>query len=124
MSRRVSVAYRDAAEEFARRVIAALGERIDAIVLYGSVARGEAKRYSDIDVLVIGPSREAEKEVDNIAGNIWERSDYNALITVVYLTREQFRERARSGSPFIANVLEDGVVLFDNGIFVELPERL
>lgn len=45
------------AEEFARRLKAKYGDRIDRIVLFGSVARGEDLEGSDVDVLVI--SRDA-----------------------------------------------------------------
>ena len=46
--------HRAVAEEFARRVVSILGDQVESVILYGSVARGEAVPESDIDILVIG----------------------------------------------------------------------
>ncbi|MCW7074784.1 MAG: nucleotidyltransferase domain-containing protein, partial [Candidatus Methanospirare jalkutatii] len=46
--------YREAVEEFVRRVLERYKEKIESIILFGSVARGEAKEDSDIDILVVG----------------------------------------------------------------------
>ena len=45
--------YRGAVEEFVRRVLGRYRDKIDSIILFGSVARGEAKEDSDIDVLIV-----------------------------------------------------------------------
>lgn len=45
--------YRKAVDEFVERVLDKYSDRIDSIILFGSVARGEAKEESDIDILVI-----------------------------------------------------------------------
>jgi len=45
--------YREAVEEFVRRVLERYKNKIDSIILFGSVARGEAKEDSDIDVLIV-----------------------------------------------------------------------
>jgi predicted nucleotidyltransferase len=41
------------AEEFASRLKAKYGERIQNVILFGSVARGDYGEESDIDVLVV-----------------------------------------------------------------------
>jgi|SRR3990170_4674627 len=46
---------RDAAEGFARHLKAKHGDRIDRIILFGSVARGVDRPGSDLDVLVVTP---------------------------------------------------------------------
>ena len=60
MREKLNVTYRSVAEEFARRVVSALGGEVHSIVLYGSVARGEAKRHSDIDLLVVSKEKEVK----------------------------------------------------------------
>ena len=45
--------YRKIAEEFARHVKSKYGDRIDRIILFGSVARGDYREDSDIDLLVV-----------------------------------------------------------------------
>src|SRR3972149_1640628 len=46
---------RDIAERFARHLKEKYGPRIDRILLFGSVARGEDREDSDIDLLVVTP---------------------------------------------------------------------
>lgn len=47
--------YREIAEGFARHVKAKYGDRIERIVLFGSVARGDYREDSDVDLVVITP---------------------------------------------------------------------
>ena len=110
--------YREAAEEFAHRVGAALGDQVDSIVLYGSVARGEARADSDIDVLVLVPEKgDIAERVDRILDEDRRERGFQSLISPVFVDRDQFRDRIENGYPFIGAVFEDGVVLYDNGSF-------
>lgn len=70
MRQTLQTIYRTAAEEFAPRVTSALGDQVDALVLFGSVARGEATPSSDIDMVIIGPSPAATRETIG-----WIRTD-------------------------------------------------
>lgn len=45
--------YRRIAEDFARHLKAKYGERIERIVLFGSVARGDYREDSDVDLIVV-----------------------------------------------------------------------
>ena len=49
----ISERRRKAVEEFVRRALDRYGDRIESIILFGSVARGEAGEESDIDILVV-----------------------------------------------------------------------
>ena len=110
--------YRQAAQEFARRVTTALGDRVDSIVLYGSVARGEARRDSDIDILVISPDppriRGALSEIRS--GFAYEHN-YAFFLSLLLYSREELCNLQRVRSPFLLNVTKDGMILYDNGIF-------
>ena len=61
--------YQEAVEEFVRRVKGKYEDKIDSIILFGSVARGEAKEDSDVDILVVVKERNIEdmKEIHGIA---------------------------------------------------------
>lgn len=45
--------HREVAEAFARDVRKLLGDNVVEVVLFGSVARGEPKEESDVDLLII-----------------------------------------------------------------------
>ena len=64
--------YREAVEEFVRRVLERYRDKIDSIILFGSVARGEAKEDSDIDILVVGDvSLEISRSIVSNIIRIW-----------------------------------------------------
>ena len=112
---------RAAAEDFARRVRTALGDRVDSVVLYGSVARGEAGPDSDVDVLVVGSADDGiGREVRNIQSDQARETGYKFFVETTSYGRSEFLKFRRLGSPLIMNILEDGVVLYDTGIFSKM----
>jgi predicted nucleotidyltransferase len=116
--------YQQAAVEFAQRVTTALGDQVDTMVLYGSVARGEARRDSDIDILVVSPDvRIIRNEVSEICEAFTYERNYSFFISVVHLGHEDLDWHIRVRSPFMHNVFEDGVILYDNGTFSRVREE-
>ncbi|CAL8968028.1 hypothetical protein TESS_TESS_01559 [Tessaracoccus sp. O5.2] len=89
-------------------VRAVVGSSVDAVVLFGSVARGEATAESDVDLAVLAPSgwegrTELEDAVRTRLGN-----DCDVLV----FTPEEFGRLAGSGEePVVAQIVADGVVL-------------
>ena len=107
-----------AAEDFAWRVRAALGDRVDAIVLYGSVARGDAGPDSDVDVLIVGSGDgSVGKAIRKVQAGQAHETGYRFFVETTAYDGAEFLEFLRVGSPLIMNILEDGVVLYDTGIF-------
>jgi predicted nucleotidyltransferase len=124
MRQKLNNKYRKAAEEFAHRVTSALGDAIDSIVLYGSVARGEAKRDSDIDLLLISPDPETARETaSQVCSDFTYEHNYTFFISEVHFSREEFYKLWQLGSPFIANVVKEGVILYDNGTFARVHQQ-
>ena len=109
---------------FRDRVVKELGDRICVIVVYGSVARGEAKEDSDIDVLIVGRDGEIRRRVSEISYDIDYENSFETFIMPVYYTREEFEHRIRVGSPFIYEVLKDGVALYDDGTFKGIRQKV
>lgn len=124
MRRKLNDLYRNAAEEFADRVTSALGDQVDSMVLYGSVARGKAKRYSDVDILVISPDPQAtRKSVSQVRGAFTYERNFTFFISLVHFSREEFYKLRQLGSPFIENVVNEGVILYDNGTFSRVRQK-
>jgi len=124
MRQTLQTIYRTAAAEFARRVTSALGDRVDALVLFGSVARGEATRSSDIDIVVISPNPAATRETIS-----WIRSDltyehrFTFFISLIHWSRREFDMLSHLCSPFLEEVVTEGVILYDNGTFSRVREK-
>ena len=124
MPRRLNVFCRNAAEAFARRAIAALGDEIHSIVLYDSVARKQAKRESDIDTLVVGTEPAMQDKVSDIAYQGSQGSGFEAFVTLIYFSQEEFQRLVGIGSSFLAYVMDDGVILHDDGTIRSAREQL
>ena len=111
-------------EKFRKKVLDTVGNRVHSIIVYGSVARGSATKDSDIDVLVIGESKEDWETVSRIAYEIDFENGFRTFITTIFLTEGEFEHRLKAGDPFIYNVLKEGVVLYDSGFYERVRESL
>jgi len=120
----VVISYVNVASELRDRLVEELGDRIEAIVLYGSVAKNTAHEESDIDVLVVtrGDDRSLCDKVSEIRTEI-DLKNY-ALTALVHVTGEELERYAKLGSPFVKSVAEEGVILYDSGILKKLRGSL
>ncbi|MFQ5882981.1 MAG: nucleotidyltransferase domain-containing protein [Candidatus Methylomirabilales bacterium] len=116
--------YRRFVELFAEKVRAELQDRITSMALYGSVARGTARPDSDVDFLLIGESLSPHyhERLDTVlpiinlveaseARRELERKGYVPTIRVVIYDKEE----ARDTKPIFLDLVEDAVILFDDG---------
>jgi len=84
------------------------GEGIKRVILYGSYARGEATKDSDVDVLVLIDQslspREVEDSLDELLYDIV--LDEGELVSVIAVSEERFENY---NSPFMLNVRKEGI---------------
>lgn len=116
--------YEKALEAFKSRILNELGKRIQSIVIYGSVARGEATEDSDIDVLVLSDDKRVREKVSDIAYEIDFEYDFETFIMPIHLTTKEFEHRIKVGSPFTSSILKEGVILYDDGTFKRIREKM
>lgn len=80
---------------------------VDAVLLFGSIARGEATEASDVDLAVIaaaGWSGRVDLE-DIVQARLGNACD------VLVFTPTEFAERAQDAEPVVADIVRDGVAL-------------
>jgi len=101
-----------------------LQDKIESIVLYGSVARDEAREDSDIDILVVtrDDDRKLYDRISKIRTSI--DLDNNTLTALVHMSRDELERYAKLGSLFVEDVLKEGVILYDNGFFKKVRESI
>ena len=120
----VITTYVKAAEQLKNRLVKELGDKIEFIVLYGSVAKKTAHKESDIDILIV--TREEDKNLYDKISKIRTQIDLksNTLTTIVHLTSQELERYTKLGSPFIKSVAKEGVILYDRGNFKKLRQSL
>jgi len=91
------------AKEFAKSF-----KDVERIILYGSVARGEDKEESDVDILVI--SRDKRKTKDKVIERAMDiLLDKGTYISVKVISPREFEDL--KDTHFISQITKEGVVI-------------
>jgi predicted nucleotidyltransferase len=102
---------RTAINAFSRRLKKALGKQLVSVLLFGSKARGDSHRESDIDIFVLVKRRtlRVNELVAKITSDLWE--EYEVVLSpVVYGVYEQERNLSMH-SFFFEAVQAEGIPL-------------
>ena len=95
------------------------GHNVRSIILFGSVARGEAREDSDVDLLVIASGLpDIKKRYDLLPAR------KPARIDDIWMTPEELEEMVDAKTGFVMDALMEGSVLLDNGTVEEAKKRL
>lgn len=99
-------------EAYAKDLVSLLGTP-ESLILFGSVARGEERPTSDVDLLFVTggatAARKAAEGLDRAAVDLAAR--YGSVPQVLVYDRKAFQDLARKGDPFISEVLRTGRVI-------------
>ena len=125
------------ARKYAEIARETLGDDLVSVVLFGSVARGEATPTSDIDILLVVrglPAKGAFKRraviepvrerITEDLESLWQKGVYVDFVEVLYTPEE-----AQVVRPIYLDMTEEAVLLYDKegffeGILKRLRERL
>jgi len=107
---------RAAVLEYVTRISACFPNRVLAVTLFGSKARGDADAESDIDLLVLvdAEDREFRSELWRIASDV--SLDHNVVLSARVFGQDRWAETRRMRLPLYRAVAVDGVPLTANRI--------
>jgi predicted nucleotidyltransferase len=97
--------------DYATQIKALLGDKLDAVILFGSYARGDYEEGSDVDVMIL--VHEPQEQLASLRSKIrdiafeleWE---HHLLLSSV-LENAEIVHKYKNASGFFKNVLDEGV---------------
>jgi len=105
-------------KKYIQTIVDASNGRIQSVILFGSVARGEWTKNSDIDMLAVV----AEKENDITSVLREAKKDTEPLLEInsITTTREKFAEGITRRTEFYEELWQDRVVLYNEFLFWQM----
>ncbi len=80
------------------------------IIIFGSFARGDYHKGSDLDLIIVGEFK--ERFIERI-GKIIELNNSDLEIDAMVYTEEEFQKMIKERRPFIEQALEEGIVVYE-----------
>ncbi len=124
--------YRTLLKKLLEELLREFDDRLKSLVVYGSIARGDHRRDSDIDLLVVidGLPRErlkrvrlfidVESRLDSMLDKLFDEG-YAITFSPIIKTPEE----AERITPLYLDMVEDAVIIYDEkGFFEKVLERL
>jgi predicted nucleotidyltransferase len=116
-----------ALEELSKRIFDFLPQ-VQSLVMFGSAARGEMTKTSDVDVLVIVPNltqepfNELMRDVDRQAREVADTYPMN--LAPITITMKDFEAAVREKKRIAQDVLRDGLMIFGDDRYLVLLSRV
>jgi predicted nucleotidyltransferase len=92
--------------------LALFGHRIDVAFLYGSLARGEGRSASDVDVLIVG----SVKQIDLVPILRKLEDRFGREVNATLYMPQEFRAKLAAGDHFLGSVMKGSTILLKGSI--------
>ncbi|MBU1628142.1 nucleotidyltransferase domain-containing protein [bacterium] len=102
-------------DDFSSSLLKKLKDEVVSIKLFGSKARGDYHKHSDIDLLVIlrHKNKEIDEKLSEVEWETLERYNFQSYISVAAYSQKEFEGFNRLETPFSQNVTKEGISLWD-----------
>jgi predicted nucleotidyltransferase len=85
--------------------------RAERVILFGSYAKGNATEDSDVDLLVVAPTKERFFERMASVRRLIRDLRGGLPVSPIVLTPGELEKRRQAGDPFVQEILQTGVSL-------------
>lgn len=101
-------------------------DQIHSLILFGSKARGEAHRRSDVDLLLVHDdlSHEQKETLADLTADLFAEAEHPVLLHVLRYPADEFAQKAEIGTPLLVNIAREGKILEGAPIMVNETNRL
>ncbi|HDJ96597.1 MAG TPA: nucleotidyltransferase [Candidatus Aenigmarchaeota archaeon] len=116
-------------EKLKEKILNKYGDMVKCIVVMGSLARGEMKSTSDVDIFIVLDDtkeeipekklRAIDDEIEKMANEVDPRISVQPSYTLT-----EFWKYARVCHPIIYNFIKEGVAIYDAGFFMPVKRLL
>lgn len=87
-------------------------EKIEGVMVYGSIARGDAREDSDVDVLIISDHEDLD---DKFGAKVYGGKMFMATV----FSEKDFEKSLEEDSSFALNVVREGIIIYDQSGFLK-----
>ncbi|MFO7992026.1 MAG: nucleotidyltransferase domain-containing protein [Thermoplasmata archaeon] len=94
---------------------------IQSIVLFGSAARGEHGKKSDLDLLVLVDDLKSSKKIEQISSAI--NASYSHNISPTAITPDSFLTELRNGNLLYETILKEGIPIYGSENYLRTAFR-
>lgn len=98
-------------ENYKNMVSTIFGKSLDKVVLFGSYARGDYTKDSDIDIAFFIKDRNEDKFEDKLSDSTYDfmyDTSFEPFINPIIITNEEY-ERMKGFYPFFQNIEKEGI---------------
>lgn len=125
MATQQSLRNRKIADTLVERLLNGMCDEVHSVILFGSVARGEANDKSDIDLYIISKdSSDTRRRMEAICAQVQDEFDDIAPIHRLFTDKMMFHLEATScRCDRTMNIINQGIVLHDDGAYRQILEE-
>lgn len=114
--------YRGLVDEIALALVGGIGQELKSIVLFGSLATGQAAVGSDVDLLII--TERPEAEYGKVPHDIGRRASFfQTIVQKHWYSVSEFEDGYWKGDDVVLNAIRDGIVIHDDGYFRDFAAK-
>jgi predicted nucleotidyltransferase len=107
MNRKIPLRIRKLMKELKEGLARIYGDRLKAVYLYGSYARGDYRQGSDVDVMILLSDYknywEELRRTSELMGSVC--LEYDLLVSRIFMTEAKWKQ---SDTPLLRNIHQDG----------------